>query len=207
MSEKVAMTVIHEKLITERLAYPSSAIMQYVYKSPILLYRLGLGSLVGQLFMIMTTIGRKSGLPRHTAVEFHQHKGQKYVMVGWSKSDWYQNILVNPTLTIQTASGVEHVRARRLTTVEEFQAAWEIAKTNPVLQGIIKLAGMNLTRDSFIAQKDRFIILTFEPTDEATPPPLQADLRWVLPAIANTLIPMLIQIWLRSRTGKNRQNR
>jgi len=83
----------NDKLITERLSQPSGTFMKYVYKSPIFLYRLGLGSLIGQLFMVMTTIGCQSGLARRTAIELHQHKRRNYVMVGWTKPDWYQNTL------------------------------------------------------------------------------------------------------------------
>ncbi len=197
------MTTTTEKLITERLTYPSSTLMKYVYKSPILLYRLGLQALVGRLFMIMTTTGRRSGLPRHTAIEYHQHSGRKYVMVGWSKSDWYQNILANPLLTIQTASGVEHVRARRLTSDEELGEAWAVAETSPLIRGVIKLTGANLTRESFLAQRERFILLTFDPTDEPTPPPLEADLRWVLPTVSNILTTILIQRWVRAYRQKH----
>jgi hypothetical protein len=35
--------------------------VKWLFQSPILLYRLGLGFLVGRLFMVMTTVGRKSG--------------------------------------------------------------------------------------------------------------------------------------------------
>jgi hypothetical protein len=47
------------KLITEMLPYPCATFMKYVYKLPIILYRLGPGTLVGQLFMVMTTPWRK----------------------------------------------------------------------------------------------------------------------------------------------------
>ena len=30
-----------------------------------------------------------------------------------------------------------------------------------------------------LAKKDRIYMLTFDPTDEPTPPPLEADLAWV----------------------------
>ena len=82
-----------KQLFTENLPYPSGRVTQIVYKTPIWLYRLGWGPLVGRLFMILTTTGRKSGLPRRTALEFHQHHGRKYVMVGWTAVDWYKNII------------------------------------------------------------------------------------------------------------------
>lgn len=187
-----------EQLITERLAYPSGRLMKYVYKSPILLYRVGLGFIVGRLFMVMTTTGRKSGLPRRTAIEFHEYNGRKYVMVGWSQSDWYRNIQVNPLMTIQTASGAESVRARRLTTNEDLNAAWDAAEHSPFIQLAMKLTGAKLTRAAFLAQKDRFILLTFDPTREQTPPPLPSDLRWVW-AVVILLIVVKLTSSLRKR--------
>jgi deazaflavin-dependent oxidoreductase (nitroreductase family) len=195
--EEHLMTVETKKLLTENLPYPSGGVMQMVYRSPIWLYRLGLGPLVGRLFMILTTTGRKSGLPRRTAIEFHQHNGRKYVMVGWRGSDWYKNILANPLVTLQTAWGTEHARARRLTTIEDLEAAWEVAENSPIIRGVLKLTG--LSWESFVAHQDRFIILTFDPTDEPTPPSLEADLRWVLVVALSISLNVLLQRWIRAR--------
>jgi deazaflavin-dependent oxidoreductase (nitroreductase family) len=188
-------TNTYDKLITERLSYPSGVLMKYLYKSPILFYRLGWGFILGRLFMIMTTTGRKSGLPRRTAIEFHEYQGRKYAMVGWEHSDWYQNILAKPLLTIQTAAGVEYVRAKRLITPEELNMAWDVAEQSPFLQFAMRVTGAKLTREDFVAQSGRFILLTFVPTDETTPPPLQADLRW----LSILLILVLITGYFRQR--------
>jgi hypothetical protein len=67
-----------EKSFLERLPYPAG-LMKWLYKSPILFYRLGLGFLTGRIFMVMTTVGRKSGQPRRTAIEFHEFKSRNYV--------------------------------------------------------------------------------------------------------------------------------
>ncbi|MGQ9910355.1 MAG: nitroreductase family deazaflavin-dependent oxidoreductase [Candidatus Flexifilum sp.] len=181
------MTPETDRLITERIRYPSGGLIKWLYKTPILLYRLGLGGVIGRLFMIMTTTGRTSGLPRRTAIEYHQYNGRKYVMVGWEHSDWYRNLLADPRLTIQTADGVEHVRARRLVTDAEYHEAWDFAERSPFMRAVMKLTGAKLTREQFISQKDRFILLTFDPTEEPTPPPLPADLSWALSAFTALL--------------------
>lgn len=49
------------------MSYPSG-IMKWLLKAPILFYRLGLGLVVGRLFMVMTTTGCKSGQPRRIAM-------------------------------------------------------------------------------------------------------------------------------------------
>lgn len=196
-------TTDHDKLLTERLTYPAGTPLKYLYKTPILLYRMGLGKLIGRLFMIMTTTGRKSGLPRRTAIEYHQYNGRKYVMVGWTQSDWYKNIRANPLMTIQTADGAEPVQAHVVESVEEREQAWKVAEHSPGIQMAMHLSGAQLTRDEFVAQKDRFVLITFDPTDEATPLPLEADLKWMPPVILNIVgtfvVHQVIQRWMKKR--------
>jgi hypothetical protein len=81
------------KTPSQLLPYPHDPILKWSFRLPILLYRLGLGPIVGRRFMILTTTGRKSGLPRHHAIEFHSFEGRKYVFSAWGdKADWYRNL-------------------------------------------------------------------------------------------------------------------
>lgn len=57
-----------QKTWVETMPYPKG-LLKLLFKSPILLYRLGLGLFVGRLFMVLTTIGRKSGKPRRTGCD------------------------------------------------------------------------------------------------------------------------------------------
>jgi deazaflavin-dependent oxidoreductase (nitroreductase family) len=176
----------------ENLPYPSG-FMRWAYKSPILFYRLGLGFIVGRIFMIMTTVGRKSGSPRRTAIEFHEFKGRKYIFGNWgAKADWYRNIEANPSVTIQTWRGAESVTARKLTTDAELAEAFEYSMSNPSMRMVLKAVGFELNLEQFVAHKDRFTFVTFDPTDQSTPPPLRADLWWVwLGVIAIILVAIL----------------
>lgn len=151
-----------------------------MYKIPILLYRLGLGFLIGRLFMIMTTMGRKSGQPRRTAIEYHEYKGRRYVFSAWgTKADWFRNIETNPIITIQTWRGAESVLTRRITAEAELAEAFAFAMSNPSMRLVMKTAGFDLTLDQFLAQRGRFTFVTFDPTDQSTPEPLRSDLVWV----------------------------
>ncbi|WP_298408616.1 nitroreductase family deazaflavin-dependent oxidoreductase [uncultured Chloroflexus sp.] len=166
--------------------YPSHPVVRAIFRLPILLYRLGLGALVGRLFMIVTTTGRKSGLPRRTAIEFHTYYGRKYVVNGYGmRSDWYRNILADARVTIQTADGVEHCRARRVTDDAELAEAYGFVEANPTFRRFVQVLGVDLSREQFIAHKDRWYLVTFDPTTEPTPPPLAADLWCVLPLAAS----------------------
>ncbi len=177
------------------LPYPGGW-AKYLFKTPILLYRLGMGVFIGHLFMILTTTGRKSGQPRRTAIEFHEFAGQPTVMSGWgTNTDWYRNLQANPLATVQTWRGTQSVRARRIETDDELRCAFAWAQTNPTLRLMMKLTGVAMTPEQFIAAKERFVLVTFEPTAEPTPPPLKADLVWVwavvLPACLGLGWPIL----------------
>ncbi len=71
----------------------------------VLLFRLGLGRYVGNpwtgYIMVITTTGRKSGLRRHTPVNYLQGEGEVYCMPGFgTNSDWYRNLLANPRVEV-----------------------------------------------------------------------------------------------------------
>ncbi len=76
------MTNPIDKLLVLRGAYPTSALMKHRVRLPLFLWRLGLGFLFNRLILIMTTTGRKSGLSRRVAIEFHNYNGGKYVYSG-----------------------------------------------------------------------------------------------------------------------------
>jgi deazaflavin-dependent oxidoreductase (nitroreductase family) len=170
---------MNKKSWVEKLPYPSG-LVKWLYKTPILLYRLGLGFLVGRLFMIMTTVGRKSGQPRRTAIEFHEHKGRRYVFSAWgTKADWYRNIEANPRITIQTWRGADSALARRVASDAELAEAFAFAMSNPTMRKVMQSAGFDLTLEGFLAKKECFTFVTFDPTDRPTPEPLRSDLTWV----------------------------
>ncbi len=167
------------KTWVEGLPYPRG-LMKWLFKSPLLLYRLGLGFIVGQLFMVITTTGRKSGQPRRTAIEFHEFKGRKYVFSNWgTKTDWYRNIEANPHITIQTWQGAESVLARKIISELELAEAFEFAMSNPSMRVVIKTFGFDPTLEQFLAHKDRFTFVTFDPIEQPTLEPLKVDLWWL----------------------------
>jgi deazaflavin-dependent oxidoreductase (nitroreductase family) len=66
------------------------------------LYGLGLGPLVGRLILLLTTTGRKTGMPRVTALQYEELNGN--VLLGSSrglKADWVRNILAQPRVVVQ----------------------------------------------------------------------------------------------------------
>ncbi len=78
----------------------------------ILLWKLGLAdwlnlwpSVFGQ-FMVITHIGRNTGFKRLTPVNYAVIDGEIYCCAGFGKvSDWYKNILANPTVEVWLTEG------------------------------------------------------------------------------------------------------
>jgi len=59
-------------------------------------------SRASRLVLVLTTRGRKSGLPRHTPLQFEVIDGVYYVASARGvQADWYRNILANPNVEIQ----------------------------------------------------------------------------------------------------------
>jgi deazaflavin-dependent oxidoreductase (nitroreductase family) len=81
-----------------------SGLLRAGLRLPIWLYRLHLGWLLGDRFLMITHLGRKTGLPHRTVVEVVRHDKSTdgcVVASGWgAQSDWYRNIQHTPQVTI-----------------------------------------------------------------------------------------------------------
>ena len=69
---------------------------------PQFLYAIGLGPIYGRMVLLLTTTGRKSGLPRVTPLQYEEING--YIYIGsarGTKADWYRNIVANPKVNIR----------------------------------------------------------------------------------------------------------
>jgi deazaflavin-dependent oxidoreductase (nitroreductase family) len=76
-----------------------------ILKLPLLLYRTGLGWLLGYRFMLLTHVGRRSGKIRQTVLavlSFDPQTKEIKAISAWSASDWYKNILNLPALQVDT---------------------------------------------------------------------------------------------------------
>jgi len=84
---------------------PPRGLARLGFRLPIILYRLGLGGLLGERFLLLVHIGRKSGMERKTVLEVVRHdRATKTFVVAAGfgpTSDWYLNIHVHPQVTIR----------------------------------------------------------------------------------------------------------
>jgi deazaflavin-dependent oxidoreductase (nitroreductase family) len=93
-----------------------SPLMKWFMRAPVALYRLGLGRLMTRRMLLLSHIGRKSGLTRQTVLEVVESNGENPVIVSGfgSKSDWYKNVLAHPEVRVNWAGDRFTAFARRL---------------------------------------------------------------------------------------------
>ncbi len=103
-------TLVMEKAAESAPATPPAAffdflprgILRRMNSGPQLAYRLGLGPLLGRMVLLLTTTGRRSGLPRVTPLQYEQIDGAYYVasMRGLS-ADWVRNLGADPRASVR----------------------------------------------------------------------------------------------------------
>lgn len=70
-----------------------------------LLYTIGLGPIIGRMLLLLTTTGRKSGLPRVTPLQYEEIDGLIYVgSARGTQADWFRNIPANPRVHVRVES-------------------------------------------------------------------------------------------------------
>ncbi len=167
-----------------QLFYPGSDWSRQAFRLPFLLWRLGLGPLIGRIILILTTTGRRSGLPRQAGLEYHKMNGKKYAVSAFgTRSEWYRNILADPYITIQSADGTERAVARRVSDDQELLDVFRVfmRRDPPITRWYLRSLGIQPESQSILENKDRIHLLRFDPTSEAAPPGLEVDLAWLWP--------------------------
>lgn len=109
------------------------------------LYRLGFGPIIGRFVLLLTTTGRKSGLPRVTPLQYEVVDGAIYIgSARGTKADWFRNILANPCVQVQVKSRSFEGRADAITEVSRIADFLEYRlKQHPWMLGmILKSDGM-----------------------------------------------------------------
>jgi deazaflavin-dependent oxidoreductase (nitroreductase family) len=138
---------------------------------PIWLFRMHLGWMLGNRFLLLTHTGRNSGLPRQTFLEVLQHEKTSdayYVLSGWGeKADWLRNVEKTPAVIITVDRRQLHARAERLGSEEAERAILAYAKRNPLAIRVLpRLMGYRLdgSEEDFRALAHLGIVVAFHPS-------------------------------------------
>jgi deazaflavin-dependent oxidoreductase (nitroreductase family) len=109
--------------------------MKALLRAPIALYRMGLGSLLGQRFLLLHHVGHKTGRQHENVLEVVEHDQASdtyYVAVGFGpKSHWFKNLQAHPQARIDVGKRALEVNARPLDAAQGGALMVRYAKRNP----------------------------------------------------------------------------
>lgn len=173
-------------MINEQLIRHPQGVQRALLRMPLWMYRAGLGELLNALnIMVLTTRGRKSGLPRYTPIEYRRHGSKIYVMSGWGDSPhWFQNIQASPDAAIQLGKHRYDADATIVTNPGEILRVLHLFRRTAPFMYDPMLARMS-ERDSITPKtlpdvSDKFTIVRFDPrADSSELMPLPIDYAWV----------------------------
>jgi len=115
---------------------PPGKALRLGLRLPIWLYRLHLGWLLGERFLLLTHTGRSSGMPRQAVIEVVTHDKDTdmyFVVSGWGeKSDWYQNIRKTPSVIVQVAGRKFRAEAEFIPVEKAISILETYAREHPV---------------------------------------------------------------------------
>ena len=178
------------------LAYPGRGWRRMLVRMPLLYWRLGLKPLLvrTRLFrlLVLTTKGRKSGQAHHTMLAHFVLHDRIYIGAGWGEgTQWYQNILADPRVTVQARGPAFAAVARAVTDDEELRRLyWHARKMTPMWMWKRSLDSWDIRDEAqdFVAKKGRIPFLCLDPLSECPLPSLSPNLVWVWPALAIAVV-------------------
>lgn len=186
------------------LVYPKGW-RRWLFRAPLLLWRLGAGPLLRKKVLILSTTGRRSGQTRHTALEYSLIDGVHYLGSGWGmRPDWCRNLEKDPRATVQSRLGTHSVSAQRATSEAEFRRLYHLIRgASPVWADYLAAHEIEDSEEDFVAKRDRLVTWRLDPlaADATAPPPLRADLAWIPALLALVVIATILVLGAASRAA------
>jgi deazaflavin-dependent oxidoreductase (nitroreductase family) len=155
--------------VIERL--PRSVWRLFRFLPPRLAYSIGLGSIAGRAVLLLTTVGRRSGLPRVTPLLYDEIDGIIYVgSARGEKADWYRNLQANPN--VEVTVGSRRLRGYADPINDPLQVANFLEKRlklHPILATVVmRLEGLgsNPSREELEQYASRRTLVAIQPVDD-----------------------------------------
>lgn len=181
------------------IPYPNSPV-RFLLRAPLIAFRLGLGDMLNPLrLLVLTTRGRKSGIPRHAAVEYRRHGSKVYLISAWgARPDWYQNLLVDPLVTIQLGREKVSALADKVSDPAEAARALHLFRRDAPARYDVVLGRLIEDEVSGIKLPDiskQFTIVRLDIIgDEPLLPGLKSDLMWLWAVMLVAVITIIAAV-------------
>jgi deazaflavin-dependent oxidoreductase (nitroreductase family) len=179
---------------------------RYFNRFMVLMWRLGLGpwinfwpKVIGRI-LVITHVGRKSGLKRRTPANYAIIDGDVFCMAGFGRiSDWYRNIKANPNVEVWMPDGWWQGVAEEVTDPEK---RLRLLRQVLIASGFAAFAvGINpyrITDQELETITGEYRLLRIQRTAERTGRDGPGDLAWVWPLATMLLLPLALR-WRRHR--------
>jgi deazaflavin-dependent oxidoreductase (nitroreductase family) len=168
---------------TNLIPYPKG-VLKFLFRLPMTLHRMGLGWMLGPVpLLVLTTRGRKSGLPRPVVLEYRRHGSKLYVISGWGeRPHWYKNVQADAEVTVQMGSKERRARATRVENPSEaIQALYKFRRYSLVHERLLASMSSADTIDlrtlTDIADEFTIVRLDLQPGPPVLPG-VKAQKRW-----------------------------
>jgi deazaflavin-dependent oxidoreductase (nitroreductase family) len=152
-----------------------TGIAKWFMQSPKWIFRARLGFVFGSRFLLLESIGRRSGVVRQTPLEVAHHDPDRdeYIVASGTgvKADWYRNIQANPAVAIWVGSR-RYPTAQRFLPTEEAVAVMmgyerDHPKTAARLESMMGVSHDD-TRESWMAMMEQIPMIGFTPDRAAS---------------------------------------
>lgn len=148
--------------------------MKNIQKLHRVLYAIGLGPIIGRIILLLTTIGRKTGLKRVIPLQYEEIEGKYYLgSARGLQADWVRNIQCNPQVDVRVKSLRFHGQAEVVTEPARIADFIEVRlQRHPLMIGMIMQKAHGLSKRPSreqlekLAEKEVLVIITPVPFSE-----------------------------------------
>jgi deazaflavin-dependent oxidoreductase (nitroreductase family) len=156
-----------------------NSLQKFFFKVPVWVHQMGLGGwerLIGAEWMLITTVGRKSGKPRDTMVDvmdYDKASDTYYVEVAYgSRADWYRNIQANPLFEARVGRRKFQAHAATLANADAGEMMVQFFRRKPAYtRTVMAMVGMKFEGEEELRALGSKLTLIAVHPETSDPPP------------------------------------
>jgi deazaflavin-dependent oxidoreductase (nitroreductase family) len=149
-----------------------NTLLKFFFKFPVYLHKLGFGGwerMIGAQWMLLTTVGRKSGRTREAMVDvmdYDKAADTYYIEAAYgARADWFRNIQANPCFEAQVGRRKFHARAETLTNENAGEMIVKFYRKKPAYtRSVMAMVGLKFEgEDQLRALGSKLTLLAVKP--------------------------------------------
>lgn len=143
------------------------ALLKFFFKVPLWVHKIGFGGwerLIGAQWMLITTIGRKTGKRREAMVDVMDHDKANdiyYIEAAYgTRADWYRNMQSNPIFEAQVGRRKFKARAGALSNNGAGEMLVQFYRNKPAYtRSVMAMAGMKFKDENELRELGKNLML------------------------------------------------